>query len=359
VPEFADTLAQEVLALCRAEGFALAGVSDAAPSGRGRELAEWLGAGKHGSMAYLAEHLDVRLNPARLLDGARSIVMVADLYSARGQSTDPPLPPRHGRLARYARGRDYHMVIKKRLHSLADALRARFPGAGFRAFVDTAPVLEREYAARAGMGWIGKHTLLIHPRIGSYTLLGGVATTLELAAPPPPGQLPVADHCGTCTRCIDACPTEAISPYSVDATRCISYLTIERRGPIAPELHAGIGEWMYGCDVCQEVCPHNSVRPEGAELGTIREEYTPRRGSLDVLEVLGWTAASRSAAFSGSAMKRATLEMMKRNALIVAGNLLRRGEDPALRARIEAMAQDPAECEMVRETARAILWSSV
>src|SRR5262249_20142541 len=141
-----------------------------------------------------------------------------------------------------------------------DSLRERFPAEQFRAFVDTAPVMEREHAARAGLGWIGKHTLIIHPRLGSYMLLGGVLTTMDI--PAPAAQRRVTDHCGTCTRCIDACPTAAITPYSVDATRCISYLTIEHRGEIDPALHEGIGDWLFGCDVCQEVCPHNGGRDQ-------------------------------------------------------------------------------------------------
>jgi len=254
-----------------------------------------------------------------------------------------------GKIARYARGRDYHDVIKKRLHALCDRLREEFPGEEFRAFVDTAPVLEREYAARAGLGWVGKHTLLIHPRVGSYLLLGGVLTTMELAE----NEEAVADHCGTCTRCIDACPTNAITPYSVDATRCISYLTIERREAIAEEFHGPIGDWMFGCDVCQEVCPHNSARGEGWEGARVLAEYSPRRAGFDVMEVLGWTEEDRRGAFSGSSMKRATLAMMKRNAIIVAGNVA--GRDPRVLQLLAQVVADTGEPEMVRGTARAVL----
>ena len=155
--------------------------------------------------------------PRALLEGAGAAIVVADLYAARGQNADAPLDPGRGRIARYARGRDYHVTIKRRLHRLCDELRADHAGAEFRAFTDTAPVPERELAGRAGLGWIGKHTLLIDPRLGSYLLLGGVLTTLEIE--PPATQTPVADHCGTCTRCVDACPTDAITPYTVDASR--------------------------------------------------------------------------------------------------------------------------------------------
>jgi epoxyqueuosine reductase len=301
-------------------------------------------------MAYLAEQAGARLDPNLVLAGARSVVMVADAYATRNDPPDEVAVGR-GRVARYARGQDYHVVVKKRLHALCDALRAAYPGAGFRAFVDTAPVPEREYAARAGMGWIGKNTLLIHPRAGSYLLLGGALTTLELA--PPEEQTPEADHCGTCTRCIDACPTGAITPYSVDARRCISYLTIERRGPIDPALFGAIGEWVYGCDVCQEVCPHNS--PRAGRGAAVRAEYEPRRASLGILDVLGWDEAARRGAFASSAMKRATLAMMKRNALIAAGNALARERDGALAARVREIAGDEGESELVRETARAVL----
>lgn len=352
--------AQHAVDLAKSQGFAAAGVCALDPLERAEFLRDWLAAGKHGSMGYLAEHAELRVDPVQILPGARSAIMVADLYADRAGNQDPPLPPGRGRVARYARGRDYHKLVKKRLHALADALQAEFPDARFRAFVDTAPVPERPLAARAGLGWIGKNTLLIHPRIGSYWLLGGVLTTLELE--PPPEQRPVADHCGGCTRCIDACPTGAITPYSVDARRCISYLTIERRPPIDPEFHAPIGDWLYGCDVCQQVCPYNAPRDPAwtaRHSPPPHEQYAPRRDppdSFDLLNVLGWNEDDRREAFTASAMKRATLDMMKRNALIVAGNQLARGEDlPELRGRIEEIANAPDEPEMVRDTARSVL----
>jgi epoxyqueuosine reductase len=340
-------LSRDIVRCCLDLGFAQAGIADAAPTRYADELVRWLEAGRHGSMAYLKDQLAARLDPNLVLPGARSVIMVADLYAPRGAHDEPRAG--QGRIARYARGRDYHAVMKKRLHRLADDLASRFPGHRFRAFVDTAPVLEREYAARAGMGWIGRHTLLIHPRLGSYVLLGGLLTTMELA--PPQDQAVITDHCGTCTRCIDACPTAAISPYSVDAGRCISYLTIERRGPIDPGLHPAIGDWLYGCDVCQEVCPHNSPKPSPDR---ILPEYEPRGSGLDLLEVLGWSEEDRRNAFQGSAMKRANLAMMKRNAIIILCNQLPVC-DPALESRLRALAGDEAEPELVRETARQAL----
>ena len=315
-----------MLALCREQGFALAGIAACSPSAWTEEFRKWLAAGRQGTMDWLAETAEDRIDPARLLRGARSVVMVADQYATRGRTTDAPLPATRGRIARYARGRDYHRVMKRRLHSVCDALRARHPGAGFRAFVDTAPVPERELAARAGLGWIGKHTLLINPQRGSWLLLGGFLTTLDLRDP---ATAAVADHCGTCTRCIDACPTNAISPYSVDASRCISYLTIERRDPIPPEFHRSLDGWLVGCDVCQEVCPHNSPRPGDAATGTAHPDYAPRRDSFDLLEVLGWDETTRRARFAQSAMKRITLAHVKRTAALLLADRLAENGPPA------------------------------
>ncbi|MCC5823937.1 MAG: tRNA epoxyqueuosine(34) reductase QueG [Planctomycetes bacterium] len=348
-----ESVSERIVRRCEALGFAMAGVCDARASAFVDELRAWIGAGKHGSMEYLAEHAAVREDPSRVLEGARSAVMVADLYATRDNNVDGPLEPGQGRIARYARGRDYHDVLKKRLIRLADELRAEFPDAGFRVFTDTAPVMERELAARAGLGWTGKHTLLIHPKVGSYFLLGGILTTLELE--PPAWQEAVTDHCGTCTRCIEACPTGAITAYSVDARKCVSYLTIERREPVDPGLYEGFREWVYGCDICQEVCPHNSAR-DVAPLGKGENPaYVSERDRFDLLEVLGWDEDARRAAFSGSAMKRAKLDMMRRNAVIVAGNWSKRAEVPALRVRLKAIAL--GEDGMVGEAARVVLES--
>jgi len=300
-------------------------------------------------MGWLAEHADVRADPGKFVCGARSIVMVGDRYARRGDEDE--VQEGAGRVARYARGRDYHKEMKKRLFAVCDELRAEHPGHAFRAFVDTAPIFEREHAVRAGLGWVGKHTLLIHPRIGSYVLLGGIITTLEIA----PSEETVVDHCGTCTRCIDACPTDAISAYSVDARRCISYLTIERRSEIDGPYHEAMGDWLFGCDVCQEVCPHNSARPLQSDVGEAHRAYLSERSGFSLLEVLGWSGEDRARELSGSAMKRATLEMLRRNAVIVAGNMLSEREDSELRARIEAIASDSDEAEMVRSAAQAVV----
>lgn len=366
---------------CERLGFALCGVCGVDVSTRASSYEAWIAAGKNGSMEYLARNAEVRKRPELMLPGAKSVIVVGDLYRARevvgehggegaggtplaGVESPPfplPLPSGKaggsavvsGRIARYAQGRDYHKVIKKRLHDLCDALAAEHPSAVFRAFVDTAPVMERELALRAGLGWIGKHTLLIHPRLGSYVLLGGVMTTLEItekAATIEP------DHCGTCTRCIDACPTGAITPYSVDARRCISYLTIERRGEIDESLQAKMGEWIFGCDVCQEVCPHNSVRPAGSDVRVAHAAYAPTRDTLDAIEVLRWTEEDRRRELAGTAMTRAKLEMLKRNALIVVGNAAVDAETRrALRVAVAGVAEEVGASAELVALARRVL----
>ena len=342
----------EIIAACREAGFADAGVCSCEPSAWGDAFRAWLARGEAGSMGYLSQHVETRLDPSRLLDNARSVVMVADQYASRDDPPDPPIGARHGRIARYARGADYHTQIKKRLHTVCDRLRTAHPGHEFRAFTDTAPVLERELAQRAGLGWVAKHTLLISPLRGSYFFLGGFVTTLS--AQPPPEQRVSADHCGTCTRCIDACPTNAITPYSVDASRCISYLTIERRLPIDERFHEPIGDWLFGCDICQEVCPHNRPADHG-RAGLAHDAYKPARDSFDLLDVLGWNQDDRRSAFRSTALKRATLAMIKRNAIIVAGNKLSAADDPPLAQSIQRIAQDPQEPDTVRTVARITL----
>jgi epoxyqueuosine reductase len=333
-----------VLERCSALGFARAGVAAAGPSERPGALRAWLAEGRHGEMAYLERTEDVRLDPARLLPGVRSLICVAD----RCDEAARPARAGSGRVARYARGADYHRLIKSRLHRLSDELRLSFPQEQFRTCVDTAPVLEREHAQRAGIGAVGKHTLVIAPGAGSHLLLGEILTTLELE-PTAPSR---ADPCGSCTRCIDACPTGAITPWSVDARACISYLTIEHRSAIDPGLHAAMGDWIFGCDVCQEVCPHNQ---RSGPRQPSHPGYAGTRDGFDLLRVLDWSAEARQHAFLRSPMKRANLAMMKRNALIAAGNALRERELPELRRRIAELAGDPSEDPMVRQTASATL----
>jgi len=340
--------ARAVLERCRSLGFAAAGICAARPTDHEQAVRDWLGAGRHGSMAWLAEHLDLRLDPTRLVPGARSIICVADRYADGRQ--DPPRGPGDGRIARYARGRDYHRTIRRRLHRLCDELREHWPEETFRTCVDTAPILEREHAQRAGLGAVGKHTLLLQRGLGSWLLLGEIVTTVDLE----PSEPADPDPCGACTRCIDACPTAAITPFSVDASRCISTLTIEHRKDFDPDDGLTLDGWLFGCDVCQEVCPHG--RPTGRSLAApVHPDYAARRERLPLLEVLGWTAEDRLEALAGTAATRAKLGMLKRNAIRVAIESGAADRDPALRARIERAAGDPDEEPLVRRTAAAWL----
>jgi len=337
---------QSIIDICTSQGFALAGVAPAIRSEHDNNLEEWLADGKHGEMEWMNRNIQVRLDPRQLIEGAKSVICVADRY---GELEDSTLQPRHGRIARYARGKDYHKVMKRRLHDVCDTLREKLPDETFRVCVDTAPILERECAARAGLGAVGKHTLLIEQGIGSWLLLGVIVTTADFKA----NTFVQQDPCATCTRCIDACPTNAITPWSVDARKCISYLTIEHRSEIPQELFKGIGEWIFGCDICQEVCPHNQSTTLGTSA-SVHESYKPTLQSLNLLEVLNWDEVARRKAFQGLSMKRAKLGMMRRNAVIVAGNVLEHENNPELLAKLQTIAKGD-EDEMVQITAVAVL----
>jgi epoxyqueuosine reductase len=290
-------------------GFDRVAVGDAAPPPHGEAFERWLDAGYAGGMQYLGRGRAERLDPGRLLPGWRSVIAVALNYAPREDD------PAWRGVARYARGRDYHDVIRPRLERLKDVIRAAGgPEVRSRASVDTSAVLERDLAATAGLGWIGKHTNLIVPGLGSYFFIGIVLTTAELA---PDGALP--DRCGTCTACLDACPTGAfVGPYTLDARRCISYLTIEHRGEIDASLHRAIGGWMFGCDVCQEVCPWNRHAPPARD-GELLPGAPP--GAPQALVDL--TAEEFRERFRGSALKRARREGLARNARIVLTNRVR------------------------------------
>ena len=289
-------------------GFELVGIADASPARYRQYFRDWLDSGQAGSMDYLSRRFDERTDPATYLPGARSVVCVAMNYHVPLEP--PPTGPR-GRVARYALGDDYHEHIKRKLYELADWFRAAAPDAQTRCGVDTAPIMEKELAARAGVGWIGKNTCLINEAVGSWLLLGEVITTIDL-----PIDDPATDRCGTCRRCIDACPTQAITaPYQLDARKCISYLTIEHRGEIDPDLKTQISDWLYGCDICQDVCPWNA-----RAAVTLNPALQPRftSGSLDVDDVLNWTDRS---VLRHSAMKRVKLPVLQRNARIVYDNI--------------------------------------
>src|SRR5688500_14508712 len=312
-----SSLAQALKQRARELGFDLVGVAPASPSQYRDYLRRWLDDGQAGEMRYLGGRFEERTDPSNYLPGAASVICVAMNYHV---PLEPPPDDRtrRGRVARYALWDDYHELIKSRLHALADWLREVAPDAQTRACVDTAPVMEKEVAARAGVGWVGKNTCLINPVAGSWLLLGEVITTLPL-----PPDAPAADHCGTCTRCIDVCPTGAITgPYQLDARKCISYLTIEHRGEIEADLQRQMGDWLYGCDICQDVCPHNRKPPEATDPA-LRPRFPS--GTLDVDEVTSWTDEQYRAALRGSAMKRAKLPVLQRNARIVAQNLSANG----------------------------------
>jgi epoxyqueuosine reductase len=300
-------LASEIKRRARELGFDLVGIANARPSAYRDYLRNWLDDGRAGTMDYLANRFDERTDPGVVLPGARSVICVAINYHVPLEPVPQEDRAQHGRVARYALGRDYHDPLKQRLYDLADWLREAAPGAQTKTGVDTAPLMEKELAARAGIGWQGKNTCVINQEIGSWLLLGEIITTVEL-----PQDDPVVDRCGTCTRCIDACPTGAITePYRLDASRCISYLTIEHRGEIAPALQSQMGDWLYGCDICQDVCPWNAKAPAATD-----PLFQPRfaTGTLDLREVLSWGVDEYRATLRRSAIKRVKLPVLQRNA---------------------------------------------
>jgi epoxyqueuosine reductase len=303
-------LAGAIKQRARELGFDLVGIAAAEPSRYRDYLRQWLDDGQAGTMDYLTRRFEERTDPATYLPGALSVICVAVNYFVPLEDVPEADRPHHARVARYALGEDYHEAIKSRLHQLADWIRDQAPAAQTRACVDTAPVMEKDLAARAGVGWIGKNSCVIHPSLGSWLLLGEIITTVCL----PPDD-PATDRCGTCRRCIDACPTGAIAePYQLNASRCISYLTIEHRGPIPEEFHDSLENWLYGCDICQDVCPWNGRAPASADPA-----FAPRfpTGTLDVRDVLAWSPANYAAKLRGSAMKRVKLPVLQRNAALL------------------------------------------
>jgi epoxyqueuosine reductase len=305
-------------------GFTLAGVAPAVAPPGAQRLDEWLARGYAGDMQWLADRREAYSHPRNVLEGVRSILVLALPYR-----TDEPAPAAagQGRVARYAWGAvDYHDVIRDRLHELADYFRELVPDAATRGVVDTAPLLEREFAQLAGLGWIGKNTLLLSRDAGSYFFLAALLTDVELEIDAPHA----ADHCGTCTACLDACPTQAFpQPYVLDATRCISYLTIEHRGSIDEDLRPGLGDWLFGCDVCQDVCPWNHhtasaasrvVPDPGVPTHNAPFSPLPTTNPLDLIPLFDLTEAAFRARFRRSPLWRAHRRGLLRNAAIVLGN---------------------------------------
>ena len=225
-----------------------------------RHLEEWLELGMHGQMHYMANHFEKRVDPRKLVEGAQTVICLMYNYYSPVQQQDPEAP----KISKYAYGKDYHFVLKRKLKDLFFFIREQIGEVNGRCFVDSAPVMERDWAKRSGIGWTGKNTLLIHPKAGSYFFLAEIILDLELEY-----DHPIKDYCGTCTRCIDACPTEAISPegYLVDGSKCISYFTIELKEAIPEEYRSKFENWMFGCDICQEVCPWNRFSKPHQEPG--------------------------------------------------------------------------------------------
>ena len=310
-------LTQGVKARALEVGFDRVAVGPAGPADHAATFDAWLDAGYAGGMDYLARTRAERRDPEALLPGCRSVVSVALAYGPRDDD------PSWRAVSRYARGGDYHDLMRRRLSLVVDYLRAAGgPGVTSRAAVDTSAVLERDLASRAGLGWIGKNTNLIAVGSGSYFFIGTVLTTAALV---PDG--PVADHCGTCTACLDACPTQAfVAPWLLDARRCLAYLTIEHRGDVADEWKPRMGDWLFGCDVCQEVCPWNRKAPPAREPALAPAQPLP---SLEALLDMDDTAFR--ARFRGSAMSRAKRAGLARNAALVLGNRGDRAAAPALR----------------------------
>jgi epoxyqueuosine reductase len=331
-------------------GFSRTGFAAAGACRDGDRLTRWIDAGRHGEMAWMAREPERRSDPRNVLPGARTVISLLTFYPAGpGAAPDAAAPAGPGaapgegggaaRVARYALGRDYHNVVGRRLRKLIREVRALAPGAEAIAGVDHRPILEKEWAERAGLGWIGKHTNLITEDAGSWCLLGEVIT--DLALPPDAGPHP--DRCGKCADCIAACPTGAIvAPWQVDARRCISYLTIELRGPIPVELRPLVGEWIFGCDVCQEVCPWNrfAVRVDDPAF---RRDAGRWDGPAE--QFLEMTEEEFAARFAGSPVIRTGRDGFLRNVCVALGN---RGDPAALPALRRALEDGS---ELVREHA--------
>ncbi len=315
-------LKERIIGFSAEFGFERCGIASADGIERAEYYRRWLKQGRAGSMDYLHRHQEQRVDASELLPGAKSVIVCAlnyhqpDPSRVDEQGADTSEAAARGRVAMYAWGDDYHKVIKRKLFAMVDRLRCEITEPfEAKACVDTAPILEREYAARSGVGWIGKNTLVLNPVLGSYFFLGLIVTTLEL-----PPDTPSPDHCGTCTRCLEACPTDAFpTAYEMDASRCISYLTIEHRAEaVSDELQSKMGDWVFGCDICQQVCPHNSDVPVTNEPKFTIRPPGPRPG-LEAMQSM--TDEEYREQLKGSAIKRAKPDMLRRNAKIAQHNL--------------------------------------
>jgi len=332
-------LAADIRGWGKALGFQELGIADTDLDVAERRLVEWLGAGRHGAMDYMARHGATRARPAALVPGTLRVITARMNYRppAARASDDILADPTKAFIARYALGRDYHKVLRGRLQRLADRIRESIGDFGYRVFTDTAPVLEVALAAKSGIGWQGKHTLLLTRDAGSWFFLGEIYTDLPLPVTPPQ-----AAHCGSCRTCIDVCPTGAIvAPYELDARRCISYLTIELPGSIPEALRPLIGNRVYGCDDCQLHCPWNRFAQDTGE-----DDFAVRNGldAADLVMLFAWTEAEFGSRLEGSAIRRIGYERWLRNLAVGLGNAPSR---PDITAALEARANDPSA--LVRE----------
>lgn len=268
-----------------------------------RRLEQWLESGYHGEMSYMENHFDLRVDPRKLVPGARSVISLLYNYYTDVEQADPDAP----KISMYALGKDYHKVIRKKLKVVINDLRDQIGDIHGRAFVDSAPILERDWAKRSGLGWVGKNTLLINPKMGSYFFLAELIVDLDLEY-----DIPIKDHCGTCTRCIEACPTEAISPegYVMDGSKCISYLTIELKEKIPEAFEGKMGGYMYGCDICQQVCPWNRFSKPHEEPRFMPKDELVTRTKQEWVEL---TEEVFDQLFEGSAVRRTKYRGLRRN----------------------------------------------
>jgi epoxyqueuosine reductase len=265
-------------------------------------LSKWLAQKKHGEMAYMENHFDMRLDPRKLVDGAKSVISLSYNYFTSEKQSDPNAP----KISKYAYGEDYHFVVKNKLKSLLAIIQTEIGNVNARVFVDSAPIMEKAWAQQAGLGWIGKNANLINQQNGSFFFLAEIIIDIDLSY-----DAPVTDHCGTCTKCIDACPTEAIvAPYVVDGSKCISYFTIELKNEFPKEVKGKFDNWMFGCDICQDVCPWNKfAKPHQEKL------FDPSTAllSMNKKEWEEITAETFQVLFKNSAVKRTKFEGLKRN----------------------------------------------
>ena len=299
-------------------GFQSVGIAGTDLSSAEAHLQSWIAQGWHGEMEYMARHGLRRARPAELVPGARSVIScrmnyLPDDVDGAAELDALGQPTGQAYIARYARGRDYHKLMRTRLQRLSDRIAGRVGTFGYRVFTESAPLLEVELAVRAGLGWRGKHTLLLSREAGSFFFIGEICTDLPL-----PADAPAQEHCGSCTRCIDVCPTQAIrGPYALDARRCISYLTIELKGAIPEEFRPLIGNRVYGCDDCQLACPWNSFA-----VRTQEPDFAVRNGldGATLVELFGWDEAQFEARLAGSAIRRIGHERWLRNLAVGLGN---------------------------------------